>query len=91
LQYEPHIQEENAAYVHHVLVYACEYDIPEQYHNPEGHVCYTQNMPLDGCGIILFAWATGGEVSDIMTVLKLQLLCYCFVNGYLIQLTSLKV
>jgi len=63
LKYEPIIEEENAAYVHHILVYACEVDISTQYQNGGGHVCYTENMPLDECDIILFAWAVGGQVS----------------------------
>ena len=75
--FEPVIKEENIAVVHHILLYGCYGDIPEDAHTHEWD-CADDQMPDNynsgsyHCEATLFAWAIG-EVSQTSSLLIL----YC--------------
>ena len=68
-QFEPTIKEENVGVVHHIILYGCYGDIPENAHTHEWD-CANERMPDDynsgsyHCEASLFGWAVGGEVSQ---------------------------
>ncbi|XP_052826060.1 DBH-like monooxygenase protein 1 homolog [Octopus bimaculoides] len=59
----PYIQEENEAFVHHILLYGCYKNTSEGIHIGYQTRCYSQNMPNDwnNCRTVLNAWAIGGS------------------------------
>ena len=65
LQFSPVVTEGNEAHVHHLLVYVC--DSINDTHLGNGGVC-EDGVPeaVAACrnGVIIAAWAVGGEVSS---------------------------
>jgi len=65
--YIPKIQAGNERYVHHMMLYECHDDRPEETFKrhvyKSGYKCYTPNMPEDfkKCRGIVAAWGLGGE------------------------------
>ena len=65
--YLPKIQPGNERYVHHLMLYECHDDDPDQTFKrhvyKSGYKCYTPNMPDDfkKCKGIVAAWGLGGE------------------------------
>ena len=65
--YIPKIQPGNERYVHHMMLYECHDDNPEETFKrhvyKSGYKCYTPNMPEDfkKCKGIVAAWGLGGE------------------------------
>ena len=65
--YAPKVQPGNEGYVHHMMLYECHDDRPEETFRrhiyKSGYKCYTPNMPEDfkKCKGIVAAWGLGGE------------------------------
>ena len=66
--YKPKIQQGNERFVHHMMLYECHDDRPDEVfgHHVDsryGYECYTPNMPNDflKCRGIVAAWGLGGE------------------------------
>ena len=69
LQVSPLVDEGNEAHVHHMLVYLCnELNTTD----PDGP-CHTVSESLSNClsGLLIGAWAVGGEVGSYYATLML--------------------
>ena len=69
-QIEPIIEQEHESLVHHMLLYACNFDISpitaDQAHGQSGHCNSDEHMKaLQKCQSIFAAWAIGSGVSDL--------------------------
>ena len=75
-QYSPLIDNENFAYVHHMLVYICA-GLNETQVNDSAPCEGGVGESLSECrfGEVIAAWAVGGEVSNILSF-SLDLLCH---------------
>ena len=69
-QIEPIVQQGHEWLVHHILLYACNFDIspytPDSAHGFNGHCSMgDQRMrALQQCKTVFYGWAVGGGVSD---------------------------